>query len=292
MKRVQLSGIVIIMAMLISVNYSGLFNTDSFLDFVPTIEAVQYDVYDKDMGRETTTTTPTRNETTTTITTRKETTTTTTTRKETATTTTTRNETMTREETTTTTVETTIVTEEVTSVAIEETFNEDVLLEKNNESNLYSIGERTVVEETEVEKPNNRAEWYEEWLPEFSTSITYTDQDFQTLCNVVQHEVGGCTARSKYIVTSIVINRVIHGWGASIWDVVTAPNQFSGVWSYVEDSNYATQDTIDCVNYVLNNNIDFADGATSFYNPTYCGYMSWFENQELIAEYEGHRYFR
>ena len=287
MKRIQLSGIVviIIMAMLISVNHSGFFSTDSFLDFVPTIEAVQYDVYDEDMKSETTTTTftTTRKETTTT-TTRKETTTTTTvTRKETTTTTV---------ETTTTTVETTTVTEEVTPVAIEETFNENVPLEENNESNLYSIGERTVVEKTEVEKSNNRAEWYEEWLPEFSTSITYTDQDFQTLCNVVQHEVGGCTARSKYIVASVVINRVIQGWGASIWDVVTAPNQFSGVWSYVEDSNYAMQDTIDCVNYVLNNNIDFADGATSFYNPSYCGYMSWFENQELIAEYEGHRYFR
>ena len=293
MKRIQLSGIVIIMAMLISVNYSGFFSTGSFLDFVPTIEAVQYDVYDEDMKSEITTTTTTitatRKETTTTVTaTRKETTTTVeTTRKETTTTITTI-----RKETTTTTVETTTVTEEVTPVAIEETFNENVTLEENNESNLYSIGERTVVEETEVEKPNNRAEWYEEWLPEFSTSITYTDQDFKTLCNVVQHEVGGCTARSKYIVASVVINRVIQGWGASIWDVVTAPNQFSGVWSYVENSNYATQDTIDCVNYVLNNNIDFADGATSFYNPSYCGYMSWFENQELIAEYEGHRYFR
>ena len=279
MKRMQLSTIAIIMAMLISVNYSGFFGTGSFLELVPTIEAVQYDVNLEFERGTTIITVPVTTATTTT--TRKETTTTTTTTTTTETTT-----------TTTTTTETMIAIEEVAPVAIEETFNEEVTYEENYESNLYSTGERILSEESEEERSSNRAEWQEEWLPGFSSTVTYDDRDFQALCNVVQHEVGNCSPRSKYIVTSVILNRVIKGWGVSVWDVVTAPKQFSGVWNYVENADYATQDTIDCVNYVLNSGIDFADGGTAFYNPTYCGYMSWFESQELVAEYEGHRYFR
>lgn len=192
--------------------------------------------------------------------------------------------------TTTEIVTTTEVVEETTPVIIDEIVEEAEALEESIESVIYSTGER----ETSVEVANtwNRAEWDEASLPSFATTITYDERDLQALYNVVQHEVGNCSQRSKYIVASAVINRVIGGWGNSLYDVITAPGQFSGVWGYIGNTSYATQDTIDCVNYVLNSGIDFIDGGTSFYNPQYCGYMSWFENQELVGEFEGHRYFR
>lgn len=204
--------------------------------------------------------------------------------------------------TTTTTVTTTAVTtaeivtttevvEETAPVIIDEIVEEAEALEESIESVIYSTGERETSVEV-VANTWNRAEWDEVSLPSFATTITYDERDLQALYNVVQHEVGNCSQRSKYIVASAVINRVIGGWGNSLYDVITAPGQFSGVWGYIGNTSYATQDTIDCVNYVLNSGIDFIDGGTSFYNPQYCGYMSWFENQELVGEFEGHRYFR
>lgn len=193
--------------------------------------------------------------------------------------------------TTTEIVTTAEVVEETTPVIIDKVIEEVETLEESTENVVYSTGERETPVEV-VTNTWNRAEWDEASLPSFAITVTYDERDLQALYNVVQHEVGNCSQRSKYIVASAVINRVIDGWGSSIYNVVTAPGQFSGVWSYIGNTSYATQDTIDCVNYVLNSGIDFIDGGTSFYNPRYCGYMSWFENQELVGEFEGHRYFR
>lgn len=207
----------------------------------------------------------------------------------TSTTTTTRKETTT---TTTTIEELTTAIEEVAPIAVEETFTEETVLEENTESYIYSTGEWVELDSSSVEKSWNRAEWDETWLPGFASTIEYTDVDLQAFYNIVEHETSGCSARHKQIITSAIINRVIYGWGGSIYDVLTAPGQFSEVWSYVDRTDYATQDTIDCVNYVLATGIDFADGGIMFYNPTYCGYMEWFESHELVAEIEGHRIFR
>lgn len=149
-------------------------------------------------------------------------------------------------------------------------------------------------EDTDELVNNNDIGEQSDYVAYFSDVVYYDDEDFRILCNCVENEVGGCSIDSKYFVTSVVINRLLSGdWeGDTIWNVITAPNQFSGVESYMYEYDYASQETIDCVSYVLNSGVDFAYGATMFYNPYICGYIDWFESHELVAEMEGHRYFR
>ena len=149
-------------------------------------------------------------------------------------------------------------------------------------------------EDTDELVNNNDIGEQSDYVAYFSDVVYYDDEGFRILCNCVENEVGGCSIDSKYFVTSVVINRLLSGdWeGDTIWNVITAPNQFSGVESYMYEYDYASQETIDCVSYVLNSGVDFAYGATMFYNPYICGYIDWFESHELVAEMEGHRYFR
>ena len=144
----------------------------------------------------------------------------------------------------------------------------------------------------EMNYDDNCANWGEEYLPYFNKPIYYDWQDLSALYNCVQHEVGIYSQRSKYIVASSIINRYLDGWEDSIYDVITAENQYQDIFDVLWLDNYANQDTIDCVNWVLYSGIDYSNGATSFYNRSICGYISWFEDQELVAELDGHRYFR
>ncbi len=126
----------------------------------------------------------------------------------------------------------------------------------------------------------------------FNGSINYTKQDFIALCNVVQHEVGDCSTLSKQMVASVIINRVLSDrFPSSLYDVINQDNQFTGIGSYINRTDYATEDTIYWCQYVLNNNIDYANGALFYYAPQWCGYMSYFENMTLVAEHDGQRYF-
>ena len=278
MKRIQ-SIITALMMVVGTGELSDNFTPSTVFEVVPIVNVAS----DDEIFEESRTPEVTTSLTTTMLTT---TSTTTTTRKETTITTTTTTV------VTTTTEELPTTTEEVVPIAVEETFNEEIALEESIENYIYSTGEWVELDSSSVEKSWNRAEWDETWLPGFASTIEYTNVDLQALYNIVEHETSGCSARHKQIITSAIINRVIYGWGSSIYDVLTAPGQFSGVWSYVDRTDYATQDTIDCVNYVLATGIDFADGGIMFYNPTYCGYMEWFESHELVAEIEGHRIFR
>lgn len=138
----------------------------------------------------------------------------------------------------------------------------------------------------------NAAYWEEYDLPMFKEQVELDMYDLHALYNCVEHEVGGCSQRSKYIVTASIINRYIDGWESTVYNVITSPNQYQDIFDVLYLDYYATQDTIDCVNYVLSSGIDYADGATSFYNRDICGWIDWFENQDLVAELDGHRYFR
>jgi spore germination cell wall hydrolase CwlJ-like protein len=124
--------------------------------------------------------------------------------------------------------------------------------------------------------------------------VCYNDEDYLALCNAVENEVRGLSCYSKFYVANVIINRTISPeWeGDSFYDVVTAPGQFSNSDTYIGVEDYATEDTIECVNYVLETGIDFTDGATMFYNPDLVGVINWFESHELVIDYEGHRYFR
>lgn len=127
----------------------------------------------------------------------------------------------------------------------------------------------------------------------FNGTISYSEKDFIALCNVVQHEVGNCSTLSKQMVASVVINRVLSGiFPNNIYDVVNQKNQFTGISAFINRTDYATDDTKYWCQYVLDNGVDYSNGALFYYAPRWCGYMSYFENMTLVAEHDGQRYFK
>ncbi|MCC8068294.1 MAG: cell wall hydrolase [Ruminococcus sp.] len=127
----------------------------------------------------------------------------------------------------------------------------------------------------------------------FNGTLTYTDKDFLALVNVVQHEVGNCSTLSKQMVASVIINRALSDiFPSSMYDVVNQTNQFTGMQAYIDRTDYATEDTIYWCQYVLDNGIDYSNGALFYYAPQWCGYMSYFESMTLVAEHDGQRYFK
>ncbi|MGN1412396.1 MAG: cell wall hydrolase [Oscillospiraceae bacterium] len=149
--------------------------------------------------------------------------------------------------------------------------------------------------DTTVDTSNLQQATYEEpeYYNGFAGTLQYTDKDFLALCNAVQHEVGNCSAQSKKMVASVIVNRALSGkFPSSMYEVITQPNQFTGISAYVNRTDYATEDTIYWCQYVLDNGVDYSNGALFYYAPQWCGYMSYFENMTLVGECDGQRYFR
>lgn len=127
-----------------------------------------------------------------------------------------------------------------------------------------------------------------------SSVISYTDEEFDMLCYVLQGEVGNCSEQSKIAVANVIINRVKTGrFGSSISDVLTAPNQFTAINGYYSGRNKPTQNTIDCAKRALNGE-DNSNGAVYYYAPRYCGgsTAAWFESLTFCMELDGQRYFK
>ena len=127
-----------------------------------------------------------------------------------------------------------------------------------------------------------------------SSVISYTDEEFDMLCYVLQGEVGNCSEQSKIAVANVIINRVKTGrFGSSISDVLTAPDQFTAINGYYSGRNKPTQNTIDCAKRALNGE-DNSNGAVYYYAPRYCGgsTAAWFESLTFCMELDGQRYFK
>ncbi len=127
-----------------------------------------------------------------------------------------------------------------------------------------------------------------------SATISYTDEEFEMLCYVLQGEVGNCSEESKIAVANVVINRVKSGrFGANIKAVLTAPNQFTAISGYYDGSKVPSQNTRDCALRALQGE-DNSNGATYYYAPKYCGgaTAAWFESLTFCLEIDGQRYFK
>ena len=127
-----------------------------------------------------------------------------------------------------------------------------------------------------------------------SGTISYTDEEFEMLCYVLQGEVGNCSEASKIAVANVVINRVKSpNFGSSIKEVLTAPNQFTAIYGYYDGSKVPSQNTRDCALRALNGE-DNSNGAVYYYAPQYCGgaTAAWFESLTFCLEIDGQRYFK
>lgn len=179
--------------------------------------------------------------------------------------------------------------EELAKQQAEELARQQAEQEKINQKALEQTIDTTVDTSNLQQTTYNEPEYYEG----FAGTLQYTNKDFLALCNAVQHEVGNCSAQSKKMVASVIVNRALSGkFPSSMYDVITQPNQFTGISSYVNRTDYATEDTIYWCQYVLDNGVDYSNGALFYYAPQWCGYMSYFENMTLVGECDGQRYFR
>lgn len=152
--------------------------------------------------------------------------------------------------------------------------------------------ETTTQTTTETEIVQTADEASPEYYSGFNGTLYYNDLDFLALCNAVQHEVGNCSAQSKRMVASVIVNRALSGiFPSSMYDVITQKNQFTNIEPYVNRTDYATQDTIYWCQYVLDTGVDYSNGALFYYAPQWCGYMAYFENMNLVGECDGQRYF-
>lgn len=127
-----------------------------------------------------------------------------------------------------------------------------------------------------------------------SGTISYTNEEFEMMCYVLQNEAGGCSDESKIAVANVIINRVKSpNFPNTLKGVLTANNQFTAISNYYNKVNAPTQSTKDCVRRALNGE-DNSKGAIFYYAPKYCGSSSaaWFETLNFCMELEGQRFFK
>ncbi|MGN0607466.1 MAG: cell wall hydrolase [Oscillospiraceae bacterium] len=125
----------------------------------------------------------------------------------------------------------------------------------------------------------------------------YTEEDIDMLCAVVEREVGGLSATSKQLVTSVIINRInSSAFPNTVYDVLHQPNQFKTIKNYYTNERPVQISTRIAVLYTLQSGMDCADGAMYFYAPAVIDSedkTNWFEsNLEFVTEVDGQRYFR
>lgn len=127
-----------------------------------------------------------------------------------------------------------------------------------------------------------------------SAVISYTDEEFDMLCYVLQGEVGNCSDESKIAVANVIINRVKSSrFPNTVKGVLTAANQFTAINGYYNKTTTPSKNTIACAEKALNGE-DTTNGATYYYAPKYCGgsTAAWFESLNFCMEIDGQRYFK
>ena len=181
--------------------------------------------------------------------------------------------------TTTTTTETTTVasttetsaTETSTTETATETTAEPVVTEPPVESETEPECTPEPVTETESSQNEYEYSWSsdgEYWYFEPSGWVL-DNQSYYVLCNCVAHEAGSnwISTYNKALVCEVIFNRLNY-WGYnSVYDVVAAPNQFTGSGGYVYLNTYSGEvndDVISAVAYYCSYPEIFTEGYLYF----------------------------
>lgn len=145
---------------------------------------------------------------------------------------------------------------------------------------IYVSETEEIVEETIIEE-DTYVEEYSEPITEYEeTTLSISESEFIMLCNVVGHEYGSdwVPIYDKALVVEVVMNRVNSpSYPNTIYEVLTAPYQFSGAWGYVNLGTYSyqvTESVKEAVNYYFNNPDQFQHGYLTFSGDGYQNYFS------------------
>ena len=134
-------------------------------------------------------------------------------------------------------------------------------------------------------------------IEKYKEAIHTTDEEKRMLYCIVEMEAHGLSYYHKQLITCVVLNRVDSELfkESSIYDVLTAKNQFSSLFNYYDTKFEPGESTIKAVDSILQSEVEdyhsFSKGAIFFYNPSIVGYKSFFENRTFLYEIEGHRFF-
>lgn len=154
-------------------------------------------------------------------------------------------ETTTTTTTTASTTETSATETSTTETATETTTTEPVVTEPPVESETEPECTPGPVTETESSQKEYEYSWSsdgEYWYFEPSGWVL-DNQSYYVLCNCVAHEAGSnwISTYNKALVCEVIFNR-LNGWGYnSVYDVVAAPNQFTGSGGYVYLNTYSSE---------------------------------------------------
>lgn len=125
-----------------------------------------------------------------------------------------------------------------------------------------------------------------------SPKISYTAEEFDMMCYVVQAEVGNCPEPYKIAVANVIINRVKSprfAYAKSIKAVLTAGGQFDSISNYYNKRMKPNQSTINCCRRALNGE-DNSNGAVYYYSPKICGTIAWFESMQVCLNLDSGLY--
>lgn len=128
--------------------------------------------------------------------------------------------------------------------------------------------------------------------------IQVTQEDYESLCRIVQAEAGGEDVQGKVLVAEVVLNRVLsEKFASTVYDVVFERNGGSPQFSPTVDGRYFSvtvmPETIEAVEQALHGE-DFSQGALFFSargkaNPYD---MAWFDrNLKWLFQHGGHEFY-
>ena len=132
---------------------------------------------------------------------------------------------------------------------------------------------------------------------ESKTYISFTDEERIMMYYIVEMEAHSLSHYHKQLISCVIVNRVYSDLfkESSIYEVLTAKNQFSSLFNYYNHKFEPESSTIQAVDSILYGSVQdpyaFSSGALFFYNPDIVGYKSFFENRPFLYEIEGHRFF-
>lgn len=106
-------------------------------------------------------------------------------------------------------------------------------------SNVFEFTELKLEPEHEYEQQIEKLEPIE---------FYFNQEDLVAVAKCLWGEARGCTFEEQCKVVWVICNRMDHGFGKSIYDVVTAPHQFHGYSS----ENPVTDEQLEIALYVLN----------------------------------------
>lgn len=154
--------------------------------------------------------------------------------------------------------------------------------------------ERARLEEEAARKKAEAARQAREEERRKARQISYTEEDYQVLLQIVEAEAGICDEKGKILVADVIINRVLSDqFPDSVKAVVYEPSQFQPVSNGTIHSVRISAETVACVDRALAGE-DYSQGALYFMNRRASGRASsWFDRHlDYLFTHDGHEFFK